>query len=159
MDNENTLTQNAPAGGGDMAEQMVAEMNAATSTAPAAAPAEPTAKPATETAPAAKPETPEEKPASTPASTSKVAPAVKPAAAPAKPVAPVLDWKTAPKQFKEAHEALKSRFESTERELKGKVDGSGLGRGGGSCQHDHDDRLSHAIANTHIGPEDKAGIV
>ena len=121
MDNENTLTQNAPAGGGDMAEQMVAEMNAATSTAPAAAPAEPTAKPATETAPAAKPETPEEKPASTPASTSKVAPAVKPAAAPAKPVAPVLDWKTAPKQFKEAHEALKSRFESTERELKGKL--------------------------------------
>jgi hypothetical protein len=104
-----------------MADQMVAEMNAATSAAPAAAPAEPTSAPVAETAPAVPPAPPEAKPASTPSSTAKVAPAAKPAPAPAKPSAPVLDWKTAPKQFKEAHEALKSRFESTERELKGKL--------------------------------------
>jgi hypothetical protein len=121
MANDTTLPPNASTGNGDMADQMVAEMNAATSAAPAAAPTEPTSAPVTETAPTAPPAPPEAKPASTPSSTAKVAPAAKPAPAQAKPVAPVLDWKTAPKQFKEAHEALKSRFESTERELKGKL--------------------------------------
>jgi hypothetical protein len=104
-----------------MADQMVAEMNAATSAAPAAAPAEPTSAPVAETAPAVPPAPPEAKPASTPPPATKFVPVAKPSPVPAKPATPVLDWKTAPKQFKEAHEALKSRFESTERELKGKL--------------------------------------
>ena len=124
MINRPLLDPNPTDGGGDLADQMVAEMNAASS-APAAAAAptpEPTPSATPAPAPAAAPAAPPaQKATSTPPPAPKATATAKPAAAPAKPAEPVLDWKTAPKQFKEAHEALKSRFETTERELKGKL--------------------------------------
>lgn len=124
MINRPLLDPNPTNGGGDLADQMVAEMNAASSApAPASAPTPESTPPAAPApAPAAAPAAPPaQKPVSTSPPAAKAPATTKPAAAPAKPDAPVLDWKTAPKQFKEAHEALKSRFETTERELKGKL--------------------------------------
>jgi len=101
------------AGDGDMASAMVAEMEKVSGgqpPAPAAAPAPAAPAPA----PAAKPPEPAAPAAKAPAP----APAAKPAAQPAKPAAPAaakpgapaaepqLDWKTAPAQFRAAHEKL-----------------------------------------------------
>lgn len=104
----------APAGG-DYVDNMVAEMNAASAAEPAApeippapaAGAPPVPKPAS-----AAPKSVTPPPAAKPAAKAPAAPAAKPAAPPAKPVpsaSPVekpLDWKSAPEQFRAAHEKL-----------------------------------------------------
>ncbi len=119
-----------PSGDGDMASQMVAEMTAA-SAPPAAAPAP--AAPAAPTPAAKTPEPP--KPAAQPpkAATPPAKPAVAPPAKveppkgpPAAKVTPPaadkpLDWKTAPEQFRTAHEKLLQTFEATKTELSTKL--------------------------------------
>ena len=104
----------APAG--DFVDSMMAEMSAAGG-GDGGTPPPATTPPAAPAAPADPP-----KPAATAAP---AAPAPKPASSVAPPAPkagePVLDWKSAPKQFKEAHEKLKSEYETTKKTLESQL--------------------------------------
>jgi len=108
-------------GSSGMADNIMAELSAAGSGTPPAEPTPtPTPTPAAKPAAAHAPAKPAEPAKPNPAAPAKpTAPPAKPAAA--APVEKPLDWKTAPANFRAAHEKLQQVFDAQTRELKTKL--------------------------------------